>query len=71
MKIDTLERFRKGLAAGEFTLTQVQVEADIPLATLSDMKDAEWRPKIFDRLEKLETAIDALTGKRSKRKVRS
>ena len=60
MQTDVLSRFRAGLAKGEFTLTQIKQATNIPLATLSDMKDESWRPQVFDRLEKLEAALDEI-----------
>ena len=59
MQTDVLIRFREGLARGAFTLTQIKDATEIPLATLSDMKDESWRPKIFDRLDKLEAWLSA------------
>lgn len=64
MQPDILTRFRAGLAKGDFTLTQVQKVTKIPLATLSDMKDDEWRPQVFDRLEKLGAALDQIEAER-------
>lgn len=62
MQTDVLARFRDGLAKSAFTLTQINEITKIPLATLSDMKDEAWRPKIFDRFEKLEAALDQIAS---------
>lgn len=62
MQTDVLSRFRDGLAKKAFTLTQIQEATNIPLATLSDMSDASWRPKIFDRFERLEAALSQIEG---------
>lgn len=59
MNTDVLHRFREGLASEAFTLTQIAEATDIPLATLSDMKSESWRPKVFDRLDKLEAWLTA------------
>jgi len=63
MNTDALTRFRKGLSAGDFTLTQVADESGIPLTTLSDMSDESWKPKIFERLENLGNAVEKLDPK--------
>ena len=62
MQTDVLHRFRDGLAKKVFTLTQIHEATKIPLATLSDMNDESWRPKIFDRFEKLEAALAEIEG---------
>lgn len=62
MGTDVLQRFRDGVAAKRFTLTKLAELSGVPLATLSDMSDADWRPQIFDRLEKLRTALDQIEG---------
>jgi Mg2+ and Co2+ transporter CorA len=65
MSTDTLKRFRKGLADGEFTMTEIADATGIPLTTLSDMKDAEWRPKVLDRLDTLDAVMTRLERKRT------
>lgn len=62
MGTDVLQRFRDGVAAKRFTLTELAKLSGVPLATLSDMSDEDWRPQIFDRLEKLRTALDQIEG---------
>lgn len=60
MKTDALIRFRKGVAKGDFTMTEISDATGIPLTTLSDMKDESWRPKVLDRLETLQAALDKI-----------
>lgn len=62
MGTDVLQRFREGVAAKRFTLTKLAEVSGVPLATLSDMSDESWRPQIFDRLEKLKSALDLIEG---------
>lgn len=62
MGTDVLQRFRDGVAAKRFTLTKLAELSGVPLATLSDMSDENWRPQIFDRLEKLRSALDQIEG---------
>lgn len=66
MSTDALKRFRDGLARGDFTMTEIAEATGIPLTTLSDMSNAEWRPKVFDRLEKLGAALDRMKRPHSK-----
>ena len=63
MSTDALNRFRHGLARGDFTMTEIAEATGIPLTTLSDMKDANWRPKVLDRLDSLATVLDRIDGK--------
>ena len=60
MNNEALSRFRKVVAKGDFTLTQIAEATGIPITTLSDMSDAKWRPKILDRFDKLEAGLDKL-----------
>lgn len=62
MGTDVLQRFRDGVAAKRFTLTKLSEVSGVPIATLSDMSNEGWRPQIFDRLEKLRTALDEIEG---------
>ena len=66
MSTDALKRFREGLDRGDFTMTEIAEATGIPLTTLSDMKDADWRPKVLDRLTTLGAALDRI--KRDTRK---
>ena len=71
MNTDALKRFREGLDRGDFTMTEIADATGIPLTTLSDMKDANWRPKVLDRLTALGAALDRIkrdTRKHSKPK---
>ena len=72
MNTDPLNRFREGLAAGRFTMTQVAAASGIPLTTLSDMKDESWGTRITDRLNSLDAAIDQIEadGRRRNTKKR-
>lgn len=47
-------------------MTEIAEATGIPLTTLSDMSDADWRPKVFDRLEKLSVALDRIKRQPSK-----
>lgn len=60
MSTDALTRFREGLNRGDFTMTEIADATGIPLTTLSDMKDKDWRPKVLDRLNALGVALDRL-----------
>lgn len=60
MSTDALKRFREGLSRGDFTMTEIADATGIPLTTLSDMKDADWRPKVLDRLNALGAALDQI-----------
>jgi hypothetical protein len=71
MSTDALKRFRDGLARGEFTMTEIAAATGIPLTTLSDMSSADWRPKVFDRLEKLSVALDRIKRPATKTKSRN
>lgn len=63
MLTEPVIRLREGLNEGRFTMTEIAKISGIPLMTLSDMKDENWRPKIFDRLERLQAALDEVDGK--------
>lgn len=65
MLTDPIKRYRSGLGEGRFTMTEIAKLSGIPLMTLSDMKGEDWRPKIFDRLEKLEAALDQIEAEKS------
>ncbi len=62
MKTDTLQRYRDGLAAGDFTITQIAELTGIPAPRLSDMKDEAWQPVALDRVSKLEAALEKLAA---------
>lgn len=60
MNTDVLRRFREGVAAKRFTLTRLAEVAEVPLATLSDWSDPKRQPKAFEKLERLEAALDQI-----------
>lgn len=71
MKLEVLSRFRAGLNAGRFTLTEVSQATGIPLATLSDMKAEGWGTKAIERLGELEAALDRIDPPKRRRSAQS
>ncbi len=66
MTHDALKKLMTGLSRGEFTLTQVANEANIPLTTLADMRKPHYGSKLRDQLDRLDTLSAAIDRLRSK-----
>jgi hypothetical protein len=60
MTQDVLQRFRDGVSAGHFTLSQVAEASRINLTTLSYMKNNSWGDGVLEKLEKLEAGLNQL-----------
>lgn len=60
MAPDVLQRFRAGIDAKRFTLSQVAEASGLSLTQLSYMKNSDWGEGVFDKAQKLASALDAL-----------
>lgn len=66
MSKTTLTRFRAGVKAKQYSLTEVARLSGIPLTTLADMLSDDWGGRVFktiDRLDSLQSALDGLEEK--------
>jgi predicted transcriptional regulator len=57
MSTDVLQRFRKGLTEGRFTMTEIARESGIPLTTLSYIRNSDWGDGVVDKIAKIDRAL--------------
>ena len=63
MTKDVIERAREGVAAKQYSLTELARVSDIPRTTLATMLEAKWGGRVFDaidRLDRLRTGMKVL-----------
>ena len=63
MTKDVIERAREGVAAKQYSLTELARVSDIPLTTLATMLEDKWGGRVFDaidRLDRLRTGMKVL-----------
>lgn len=63
MMRDVIEKARAGVAAKDYSLTELARLSDIPIPALQAMLDADWGSRVFetiDRLQRLEVGMKCI-----------
>lgn len=65
MTPDVLQRFRAGIEAKRFTLTQVAEASGLSITQLSYIKNSNWGEGIFEKARQLQDALNRIEAEQA------